>query len=83
MADTPNENLATEEQPQVKTDAEIRELMIADGVNEIDITPELIAERKVIDGKLDDTAMISGETLAAYRRRLLKEAEKIANTTPE
>lgn len=83
MSDTPNESPLIQESTLIDKDAEIRAQLLADGVPESDITPELISERLEIDGKLDDTAMISGETLAAYRRRLLSAAEEAANITPE
>jgi len=75
MSETAPENTTSPEFTEDQLDSEVRAKIIADGVPETEITHELIAERIEIDGKLADTAMISGETVEAWRRRLLTEAE--------
>jgi len=76
MSETTTESTTGQEHTAEQIDAEIRAKLIADWVPEEEITSELIAERIEIDGRLDDTAMISGETIDAWRRRLLEAAEE-------
>jgi hypothetical protein len=83
MSDTPNENLTALENTTPNNDEEIRAKLLADGVEENDITPELIIERREVDGRIEDTAMMANETLAAWRRRLNQARESLDGATQE